>query len=119
MTVFGLAGLAAPVAANETSHACTVLVGTQLSGASGEPVGVSATSPAGGLGECKLHTLQGASTLTGVDAADGCGIFVDADEDAFVERPAEEGQDYEEGTAFIAFCEAGVTMAENEISLAD
>lgn len=117
MTVIALAGLAAPVVAEQESHVCTVLVGTQIFAPSGEFVVVSTSSPAGGVGECELHTLEQRSTVSGIDTPEGCGVYADVDEDAFVEHRAQEDDVYEAGTSLLAFCEVGVTMADNEILL--
>lgn len=109
-----LLGLAAPVAADQGSYTCTVLVGTEVTMSSSGPTGASASN---GAGECKLHTLQDRSEVLDVDAPQGCGIFADVDDDAFVERAVERDDTYEAGTSFVAFCELGVTMADNEVFL--
>lgn len=119
--VLGLAGLAAPAGADAGSYDCTVLVGTELDPTPGDPFGVSSTSPAGGVGECQLHTLDESSKVTDVDAADGCDIYVEQtdDGDAFVDGAVQEGQPYFAGDSFVAFCEAGTTMADNGLTFAD
>lgn len=117
LTVTAMAGLASPAAAGEDAHVCTVLVGTKVTGPSGEFVVASASSPAGGVGECELHTLDERSTLTGIDTPNECAVYADVDEDAFVEHRAQTDDVYEPGTALVAFCEVGVTMAENEVVL--
>lgn len=117
LTVTAMAGLAGSAAAGGHAHTCTVLAGTMVTAPSGDVVVVSASSPAGGVGECELHTLEERSTLTGIDTAEGCGVYADVDEDAFVEQDAQADDVYEAGTALLAFCEVGVTMAENEVVL--
>lgn len=117
-TVVGLAGLGGPAAAatEEQAH-CTVLVGTHADLGFEEPVRASATSPAGGIGECELTTLDEDATITEESSAEGCQVYADTDRDAFVETAADEGESYEAGTALVAFCQAGVTMADNAVTL--
>lgn len=113
--VTALIGVAAPAAADAGTYSCTILVGTRAGGSSG----VSATTPAGGAGECHLHELDSRSTLVSTDTPDGCQVFFDADEDGFAEDPAQEGAVYDAGTSFSAFCQVGTALADTSITLAD
>lgn len=116
LALVGLLGLAGPAAADAGSYGCTVLVGTQLASPEG-PIAVSASSPAGGVGECELHTLEERSRITSLDAEEGCHVHADTDSDLFVDEPVTAGEVYDPGDAFIAFCEAGVVMADNAVAL--
>lgn len=116
--VLAFSGLAGPVAADAGTYRCTVLAGTHIS-TSDEFVRASATSPAGGAGECELATLQSPSSVDSIDAFEGCQVFADTDEDAFVEEAVDTSAVYDAGTSLLAFCEVGVMMAENAITLSD
>lgn len=118
MLLVALVGLGMSSLADEGSYGCEVLAGTEMQAPSIGVLGVSATSPAGGIGECHIHTLEERSQLTEVNAPDGCEIYVDTDDDDFVENTAVVTEVYESGTSFIAFCDAGVALVENEISVA-
>jgi hypothetical protein len=117
MTVVGLMGLAGPVAAETEEHACVVVAGTHASEPAQNRASASGTSPAGGLGECEIHTLGETAVLTEASSPDGCEVYVDLDRDTFVDERAEDGQVYRSGDSFVAFCETGETMAENAIVL--
>lgn len=119
LVVVGLTGLAAPAAADTGTYDCTVLAGTEIDSPEGSPIGLSVTSPGGGLGECELHTLDERSKITGVTVPDGCQVHADIDQDLIVEKTVGEEEVYQAGTSLIAFCDAGVVMADNGVSLID
>jgi hypothetical protein len=119
LLLVGLVGLVAPAAADQGTFGCTVLAGTEGGAPAGGPIGVSSTGTGPGMGECEMHTLEKRSRTTQIDVPDGCQIHADTDVDLFVEERVGENKVYTSGTSMIAFCEAGIVMADNRVSLVD